>query len=108
MATSSTSALVAEKLRLRYKKLCSNLGVAAISKSERCSADNKQGVKCKRVTGLRYSGAMAVLGRLGRAGLAALARRGAASTSSAPVELPWCRTSSCAYSAALPQLEEGA
>jgi hypothetical protein len=51
---------------------------------------------------------MLPLSKLGRAGLAALARHAAESTSGAQAELPWRHAAARAYSAALPQLAEGA
>ena len=51
---------------------------------------------------------MALLSRLGRAGLAAFTRHAVKSSSGAATELPWRCAATCAYSAALPQLAEGA
>ncbi len=51
---------------------------------------------------------MALLSRLGRAGLAAFTRHAVESSSGAAMELPWRFAAARAYSAALPQLAEGA
>lgn len=51
---------------------------------------------------------MALLSRLGRAGLAAYTRHAVESSSGAATELPWRFAAARAYSAALPQLAEGA
>jgi len=50
---------------------------------------------------------MLPLSKLGRAGLAALARHAVESTSGAQAEMPWRHAAVRAYSAALPQLAEG-